>query len=423
MNVDGLARSSSRHGPSRRPARTVEGRPLRIGLVCPYSLSIPGGVQAQVLGLARVLRAMGHEARVLAPCDGPPPATYVTPLGNSIPTAANGSVAPIAPDPPAVLRTIRALRDEDFDVLHLHEPLAPGADHDHRAVPPGADRRHVPRRRRQQLVPDAERGGALAGRPHRGALRGVRRRGGARRPLPRRQLHDVVQRRRARDLSGRRTAEERRPDDLLLRSSRGAQGPRGPAAGAGRASRRRELLGGLRRSRDRALAARVRRRSPDRVARTHHRRREGRPAEGCHGVLRPVVALRVVRCRAARGDGGRHADRRHGAPRLPACRPAGRRRPDGAARRCHGARRCAAQRARRRGARRPPDAIGRSARRGVLDAGAGQPLRRDLRAARHRRLRPLGATAGPRPYDARAMASARRGVRRARRLAHGGTSS
>jgi phosphatidylinositol alpha-mannosyltransferase len=69
---------------------------------------------------------MGHEVRVLAPCDGPPPATFVTPLGNSIPTAANGSVAPIAPDPACALRTIRALRDESFDVLHLHEPLAPG---------------------------------------------------------------------------------------------------------------------------------------------------------------------------------------------------------------------------------------------------------------------------------------------------------
>jgi phosphatidylinositol alpha-mannosyltransferase len=40
--------------------------------------------------------------------------------------AANGSVAPIAPDPAATLRTIRVLRDEDFDVVHLHEPLAPG---------------------------------------------------------------------------------------------------------------------------------------------------------------------------------------------------------------------------------------------------------------------------------------------------------
>jgi phosphatidyl-myo-inositol alpha-mannosyltransferase len=95
-------------------------------LICPYSLTVPGGVQSQVLGLARELRRRGHEARVLAPCDGPPPDTFVLPMGNSIPTAANGSMAPLAPDPAAALRTIRALRDEDFDVLHLHEPIAPG---------------------------------------------------------------------------------------------------------------------------------------------------------------------------------------------------------------------------------------------------------------------------------------------------------
>ncbi len=99
---------------------------MRIGIICPYSLTIPGGVQGQVLGLGRTLRGMGHEVRVLGPCDGPPPDAGVTPLGKSVPTAANGSVAPIAPDPSAQLRTIRALRDEGFDVLHLHEPLAPG---------------------------------------------------------------------------------------------------------------------------------------------------------------------------------------------------------------------------------------------------------------------------------------------------------
>jgi phosphatidylinositol alpha-mannosyltransferase len=99
---------------------------MRIGLISPYSLTIPGGVQGQVLGLARALRAAGHEARVLGPCDGPPPDSFITPLGRSVPTAANGSIAPLAPDPSAQLRTIRALRDESFDVLHLHEPLAPG---------------------------------------------------------------------------------------------------------------------------------------------------------------------------------------------------------------------------------------------------------------------------------------------------------
>ena len=95
-------------------------------MVCPYSLSVPGGVQAQVMGLSRELRKMGIEVRVLAPCDGPPPATFVTPLGNSLPTSANGSMAPLAPDPSCSLRTMRALGDEQFDVLHLHEPFIPG---------------------------------------------------------------------------------------------------------------------------------------------------------------------------------------------------------------------------------------------------------------------------------------------------------
>lgn len=99
---------------------------MRIGMVCPYSLSVPGGVQAQVLGLARELRRTGYEVRVLGPCDGPPPESFVTPLGDSLPTAANGSMAPLAPDPAAALRTLRVLRDEAFDVVHIHEPLAPG---------------------------------------------------------------------------------------------------------------------------------------------------------------------------------------------------------------------------------------------------------------------------------------------------------
>ncbi|MDY7103820.1 MAG: glycosyltransferase family 4 protein [Actinomycetota bacterium] len=99
---------------------------MRIGLVCPYSLTVPGGVQNQVLALARALRASGHDVRVLGPCDGPPPDAGVTPLGDSIPTAANGSIAPLAPDPAAQLRTIRALWDESFDVINVHEPLAPG---------------------------------------------------------------------------------------------------------------------------------------------------------------------------------------------------------------------------------------------------------------------------------------------------------
>ncbi len=116
-------------GQDRTPGPEIRGDyrgGVRVGIISPYSLTPPGGVQGQILGLARALRAAGHDVRVLGPCDGPPPDAGVTPLGNSIPTVANGSVAPIAPDPSAQLRTIRALRDEAFDVVHVHEPLCPG---------------------------------------------------------------------------------------------------------------------------------------------------------------------------------------------------------------------------------------------------------------------------------------------------------
>ncbi|MGH9156180.1 MAG: glycosyltransferase family 4 protein [Acidimicrobiales bacterium] len=99
---------------------------MRIGIVCPYSLSVPGGVQSQVMAHARALRALGHQARVLAPCDGAPPETGVTPLGRSIPVASNGSRAPLAPDPACARRTLGALAGERFDIIHLHEPLCPG---------------------------------------------------------------------------------------------------------------------------------------------------------------------------------------------------------------------------------------------------------------------------------------------------------
>jgi phosphatidylinositol alpha-mannosyltransferase len=104
----------------------MSGAPLRVGMFSPYSLSVPGGVQGQVLGLAAAMRSSGHQVQVLGPCDGAPPGPGVIPLGPSLPTAANGSIAPIAPGVSTQLRTIHALRDESFDVIHLHEPMVPG---------------------------------------------------------------------------------------------------------------------------------------------------------------------------------------------------------------------------------------------------------------------------------------------------------
>jgi phosphatidylinositol alpha-mannosyltransferase len=98
-------------------------------LSCPYSLTLFGGVQGQVLGLARALRERGVDARVVAPCDGPPPEPGITTVGPSARVPSNGSVAPIASGRAVARRTIEALRTFRPDVLHLHEPLSPGPNH------------------------------------------------------------------------------------------------------------------------------------------------------------------------------------------------------------------------------------------------------------------------------------------------------
>jgi phosphatidylinositol alpha-mannosyltransferase len=107
----------------------VRSRPLRVAIVCPYSLSVFGGVQGQVLGLARALRARGCETRVIAPCDGPPPEPGITTVGPTRRVPSNGSVAPITSNHLTSARTLEALRGFAPDVVHLHEPLTPGPTH------------------------------------------------------------------------------------------------------------------------------------------------------------------------------------------------------------------------------------------------------------------------------------------------------
>jgi phosphatidylinositol alpha-mannosyltransferase len=99
---------------------------MRIGIVCPYSFDVPGGVQAHVRDLAEALITLGHEVSVLAPADDEtslPP--YVVAAGRAVPVRYNGSVARVAMGPLSVARVRRWLREQHFDVLHVHEPFAP----------------------------------------------------------------------------------------------------------------------------------------------------------------------------------------------------------------------------------------------------------------------------------------------------------
>jgi phosphatidylinositol alpha-mannosyltransferase len=95
-------------------------------MICPYSLSTPGGVQVQALGLARALRELGHDARVIAPCDGPPPEPGVVTVGSSAGFRSNGSISPVAAGREVTRRTLEAIHAFGPDVLHLQEPMVPG---------------------------------------------------------------------------------------------------------------------------------------------------------------------------------------------------------------------------------------------------------------------------------------------------------
>ena len=97
---------------------------MRIGIVCPYSLDVPGGVQNHVTDLAETLIALGHEVSVLAPADEEAPLPpYVVPAGRSVPFPYNGSVARITFGPVSTARVRRWLSRGRFDVLHVHEPF------------------------------------------------------------------------------------------------------------------------------------------------------------------------------------------------------------------------------------------------------------------------------------------------------------
>ena len=110
---------------------------MRIGLVSPYSWSVPGGVNNHVEHLAEELEGRGHETWVIAPVGALTPARRhmdsrqhaiaerFIPVGSALPVPSNGSMAYVNFSPQVVARIDRAVRYGRFDVLHVHEPCTP----------------------------------------------------------------------------------------------------------------------------------------------------------------------------------------------------------------------------------------------------------------------------------------------------------
>ncbi len=99
---------------------------MKVGLVCPYAWDVPGGVRTHVADLAVALGDHGHDVSVLAPVDDPDELpSWVVDGGRPISIRYNGSVARLSLGVRAT-RVVRSwIRGGEFDVLHVHEPVAP----------------------------------------------------------------------------------------------------------------------------------------------------------------------------------------------------------------------------------------------------------------------------------------------------------
>jgi len=113
---------------------------MKLGIVVPFSWSYWGGVVEHAEHQAAALRRRGHDVVVLMGNDPPgnftrllhprsgrhgPLPPGIIPVGRSVVVPANGSLPNIVLSPRTVPRIRRILREEQFDVLHLHEPMTP----------------------------------------------------------------------------------------------------------------------------------------------------------------------------------------------------------------------------------------------------------------------------------------------------------
>ncbi|WKD61344.1 GDP-mannose-dependent alpha-(1-2)-phosphatidylinositol mannosyltransferase [Corynebacterium ciconiae DSM 44920] len=99
---------------------------MRIGIVCPYSFDEPGGVQAHILDLGQALQQRGHYVRAIGPATSAAEVPdWVVRGGRAVPIPYNGSVARIAVGPQVSTSLKNFINDNNFDVLHIHEPNSP----------------------------------------------------------------------------------------------------------------------------------------------------------------------------------------------------------------------------------------------------------------------------------------------------------
>ncbi|MDE3024444.1 MAG: glycosyltransferase family 4 protein [Acidobacteriota bacterium] len=113
---------------------------MKVGIVVPYSWSFWGAVVEHAELQSEAFRRLGCEAKTIMGNDPPgqftralhprhgrdgPPPPDVIPIGRSVIVPANGSLPNIILSPRSFFRVREAIEQEQFDLLHLHEPMTP----------------------------------------------------------------------------------------------------------------------------------------------------------------------------------------------------------------------------------------------------------------------------------------------------------
>jgi len=100
---------------------------MKIALVSPYDFAYPGGVANHISSLERHFTRMGHEVKVIAPASHAI-STFgdrFIPIGKPRPIPSSGSICRVTISPWLSSRIKAVLNEENFDIIHLHEPLMP----------------------------------------------------------------------------------------------------------------------------------------------------------------------------------------------------------------------------------------------------------------------------------------------------------
>jgi phosphatidyl-myo-inositol alpha-mannosyltransferase len=102
---------------------------VKLALVSPYDFAYPGGVTSHVAHLAEQFRGRGYEVHIIAPSSDDETEPVREPnlhrIGRVVSIPANGSVARITLSLRSYLQAKRLLQEEQFDLIHLHEPMMP----------------------------------------------------------------------------------------------------------------------------------------------------------------------------------------------------------------------------------------------------------------------------------------------------------